>query len=44
MRGFKALPSAAATLTGIKVIHTVLKGQFAANGPGAFQPFAALAP
>jgi putative transposase len=42
MMGYKAFPSAAATLAGMEVAHMIRKGQFAANGKAALQQFAAL--
>ncbi|WP_349294810.1 IS6 family transposase (plasmid) [Thioclava sp. 'Guangxiensis'] len=43
MMGFKAFHSAAATIAGIEVAHMIRKGQIAANGATACQPFTALA-
>ncbi len=43
MMGFKAFPSAAATIAGIETAYMIRKGQIPANGETAFQIFAGLA-
>ena len=43
MMGFKAFPTAAATLAGIKAAQMIRKKQFPTNGVSAFQQFATFA-